>query len=72
MSEESAITNPGISPETKVLVVGSLVGALVGLAGAFLFIKNNERKGVEMNVSGGEGVKLSLIIMGLLRQVAEL
>jgi ABC-type uncharacterized transport system permease subunit len=72
MSDESAITKQGISPETKVLVGGSLVGALIGLAGAFLYIKNNERKGVEMNISAGEGVKLSLIIMALLRQVAEL
>lgn len=72
MSDESAITKTGISYETRVLAIGSLIGALVGLAGAFLFIKNNERKGTEPHVSAGEGVKLSLIIMALLRQIAEL
>jgi hypothetical protein len=72
MSDETAIEEPKISYETRVLAIGSILGALVGLAGAFLMIKNNERKGTELQVSAGEGVKLSLIIMALLRQVAEL
>jgi hypothetical protein len=72
MSDQTAITESTQSFETKVLVGGALLGAMVGLAGAFLLIKNNERKGTELNVSAGEGVKLSLIIMALLRQVAEL
>jgi hypothetical protein len=72
MSDEYAITESGKSYETKVLAAGSLIGAFVGLAGAFLLIKNNERKGTDLSVSAGEGVKLSLIIMALLRQVADL
>jgi len=72
MTDETAVAEPKISYETRVLAVGSLIGALAGLAGAFLMIKNNERKGTELQVSAGEGVKLSLIIMALLRQVAEL
>ena len=72
MSDETAITQPRISYETKVLAIGSGLGALVGLAGAFLLIKNTERQGAELNVSAGEGVKLSLIIMTLLRQIASL
>ena len=72
MSDETAIEKSGINYETRVLLVGSLIGAMVGLVGSFLLIKNNERKGTELQVSTGEGVKLSLIIMALLRQVAEL
>ena len=72
MSDETAIEKTGMNYETRVLLVGTLIGALVGLAGSFLLVKNNERKGTELQVSAGEGVKLSLIIMALLRQVAEL
>ena len=72
MSDETAIEKKGMNYETRVLLVGTLIGALVGLAGSFLLVKNNERKGTELQVSAGEGVKLSLIIMALLRQVAEL
>ena len=72
MSDETAITKSKVPFETKVLVGGSLIGALVGLAGAFLWIKNSERKGTEIDVSAGEGVRLVLIILALLRQVAEL
>ena len=41
MSDETAITEPRMNYETKVLAVGALIGALVGLGGAFLLIKNN-------------------------------
>ena len=60
MSDETAIEAAKASYRTRVLVIGSLLGALVGLAGAFLLIKNTERKGTELQVSAGEGVKLSL------------
>jgi len=72
MSDEITVQEAQDTYRTRVLIFGSLIGALVGLAGAFLFIKNTERKGDEVQVSAGEGVKLSLIIMALLRQLADL
>ena len=72
MSDEITVEETKVSEQTRILVGGAILGALVGLAGAFLLVKNVERKGTELQVSTGEGVKLSLIIMGLLRQVADL
>lgn len=72
MSDVTAIEEAQSSYQTKVLLIGTLIGAGVGLAGAFLLIQNTARKGKELQVSAGEGVKLSLIIMALLRQVADL
>jgi hypothetical protein len=72
MSGEITVEETEISEQTRILIGGAIIGALVGLAGAFLLVKNAERKGTELHVSTGEGVKLSLIVMGLLRQVADL
>ena len=54
------------------LAIGGIVGALVGLAAAYLLWKNAEKSGGEIQVSAGEGISLSLLVMGLLRQVAKI
>jgi hypothetical protein len=54
------------------LMVGGLLGALVGLAAAYLLWQNAEKSGGEIQVSAGEGISLSLLVMGLLRQVAKI
>jgi hypothetical protein len=58
--------------KTKALIIGAIIGAVVGLGGAYLLIQNAERKGNTVSVTAGDGVKLGLLVMGLLRQVAEL
>lgn len=58
--------------KTKTLIVGALLGALVGLGGAYLLIQNAEREGNTLSINAGDGVKLGLLLMGTLRQVASL
>jgi hypothetical protein len=57
---------------TRVMVIGGILGALAGVGGAYLLIQNAERSGRQVKVSPGDGVKLGVLLMGLLRQVAEL
>jgi hypothetical protein len=58
--------------ETRAMVVGAIIGALVGLGGAYLFIQSAQRRGGDIKITAGDAVKLGIFLMGTLRQVAEL
>ncbi len=55
----------------KILIIGGVLGAAVGLAAAYLLIQRSE-DGKPPEVSVGEGVKLGVLVFGLLRSVANL
>ncbi|HMK09046.1 MAG TPA: hypothetical protein VK449_08475 [Anaerolineales bacterium] len=54
----------------KTLAIGALIGALTGLAGAYLLVRRAEATGTRPQMDPGEGIRISLLVMGLLRQVA--
>ena len=54
----------------KALLSGTLIGASVGLIGAYMLIQHTEKVGNQPNLSVKEGVKLGALVFGLLRQVA--
>lgn len=54
----------------KVLVIGVVVGALTGLTSAYLLIQRAKRRAEPPNLNASEGIKLGLLVFGLLRQVA--
>lgn len=54
----------------QVLVIGGVVGALTGLGAAYLLVQRAKKRGGSPNLSAFEGVKLGLLIFGLLRQVS--
>jgi hypothetical protein len=58
--------------KTKTLIVGTVAGAALGLAGAFLLTRRAEETGSEIAVSTGDGMRLGVMIIGLLRAVAAL
>jgi hypothetical protein len=58
--------------KTKTLIIGTGVGALIGLAGSFLLTRRAQETGTEIAVSTGDGIRLSVMIIGLLRAVAAL
>jgi hypothetical protein len=55
---------------SQVLMIGVVVGALTGLAGAYLLIQRAKRRAEPPNLNASEGIRLGLLVFGLLRQVA--
>lgn len=56
----------------KVLLIGGVLGALTGLGIAYMLLQRSDQEGKEVRLSTGEGVRLGLLVLGLLRQVSEL
>jgi hypothetical protein len=55
----------------KALIVGGILGALIGVAAAYLFIQNTKDE-EPLGITAGEGVKLGVLVFGLLRSIATL
>jgi hypothetical protein len=58
--------------KTRTIVSGALIGAFAGLIGAYLLTRRAEREDRETPVTPSEGIKLGLLIFGLLRTIASL
>lgn len=74
MSEE-IVKNEARRESWKItaLAIGAGLGALVGALGAYLLVKNAEKKdAAKVSVSAGEAFRLGVLILGLLRQIATL
>ncbi|MBE0409479.1 MAG: hypothetical protein IBX69_07090 [Anaerolineales bacterium] len=56
----------------KTLIAGAIVGAILGVGGAFLLIHNADKQGKKISISVRDGLKLSLLLVGTLRQVAQI
>ncbi|NCP16313.1 hypothetical protein GW866_04630 [bacterium] len=75
MMEQNAIME---TPETdntwkvKTLLIGAALGALAGLGAAYLLTKRAEQSGQQLAITPGKGVKLGVLIAGLLRSILSL
>ncbi len=58
--------------KSRVLMVGAVIGALTGLGTAYLLTKNAEKEGEDLAISTGQGLKLGLLILGMLKQILQL
>jgi hypothetical protein len=58
--------------KTKIFLFGGIIGALTGLGAAYLLVQQAERQGEQPRIGTGEGIKLGMGVLGLLRRVGEL
>jgi gas vesicle protein len=58
--------------KTRVIVGGALLGAVTGLVAAMLLTRRAEKNERETAITPGEGLKLGVLVFGLLRAIASL
>lgn len=56
----------------KTLLFGAVLGAVTGLIAASLLQRRAEKSGTEMAITAGDGMKLGMLVFGLLRAIASL
>ncbi len=60
----------GTNSRNKILVLGGVIGGFIGVGAAYLLVQRAEREGTEIELSTGEGIRLGLLVLGMLRQVS--
>lgn len=58
--------------KNRTLLFGALIGAATGLIGAMLLQRRAEQEGTEITLSTGEGMRLGVMIIGLLRAISSI
>lgn len=63
-----------LDPQKKrrMMMMGGVIGSLAGVGVAYLLVQRAERQGGDLDLSTGEGIRLGLLMLGMLRQVADL
>ena len=58
--------------KSRTLVFGALIGAFTGLIAAVLLTRRAEETGTDLSLTTGDGMKLGVMVFGLLRAIASL
>jgi len=58
--------------KSKFLIVGALVGLISGLLAAFFLIQRAEQKQIQPKINAGDGVKVGLGVLGVLKLISDL
>lgn len=53
----------------KTLLLGTVLGAVTGLGAAFLLTRRAEERGEPLAITSGEGLRIGVLIAGLLRSI---
>jgi hypothetical protein len=58
--------------KNRTLTIGAMAGIALGLLGAYLFIQNAEQNNGKPQLTAGDGVKVGVGVLAVLRQIADL
>lgn len=58
--------------KTKILLAGAVIGALAGLGAAYLYVKKSDELAERPRLTSGEGMKIGMGVVGLLKMIADL
>ncbi|MBI5951829.1 MAG: hypothetical protein HY865_09245 [Chloroflexi bacterium] len=58
--------------KNRIIFFGTLIGAVTGLIAALLLARRAEKNERETAITSGEGLKLGVLVFGLLRAIASL
>jgi gas vesicle protein len=58
--------------KSRTLFLGALIGAATGLVAAMLLNRRAEKNESETAITAGEGLKLGVMVLGLLRAIGSL
>jgi hypothetical protein len=75
MAEENNIVEVNgetIDWKLKTLLIGAAVGVITGLLGAYIVIQTGEKSETPPEITAGDGVKVGLGLMAVLRMLADL
>ncbi|NPV77224.1 MAG: hypothetical protein HPY59_12735 [Anaerolineae bacterium] len=57
--------------KTRTYIAGALIGITAGVLGAYILIQRAEQREQQPKLSAGDGVKLGLGLLGVLKLVSE-
>jgi hypothetical protein len=72
MTENETLEIIAANPKPKILIIGGLIGALMGVGAAYLLIQRAEREHRMPSLTPAEGIKLGLVALGAMKQFAQL
>ena len=73
MNHEIASIDRGENWQTKVLLAGGLIGAIVGLVTSWLLVRTaRETRGGPPAITTGDAIKVGVTTIGLVRAIAAL
>jgi hypothetical protein len=58
--------------KTKMLVIGGILGLISGIIAAYLIVQRAEQEQAKPSLSAGDGVKVGLGVLGVLRLISDM